>query len=109
MTSSSSAISRLAPLSSRSGQGPALPPDRSQIEASRSQRSSPLRRWSNWESRGWEVGFDSSWAASRTGPPFEQVQLVVACNAWHWIEPGVGVQLVAELLPPGGTLALVWT
>ncbi len=41
--------------------------------------------------------------------PVEHVQLVVACNAWHWIEPHAGVQLVAELLPSGGTLALVWT
>lgn len=41
--------------------------------------------------------------------PIEQVQLVLACNAWHWIEPQAGVQLVADLLPSGGSLALVWT
>ena len=41
--------------------------------------------------------------------PIEHVQLVIACNAWHWIEPHAGVQLVADLLPSGGTLALVWT
>ena len=41
--------------------------------------------------------------------PEEQVQLVVACNAWHWVDPGIGVQLAARLLPPGGSLALVWT
>jgi SAM-dependent methyltransferase len=41
--------------------------------------------------------------------PVEQVELVVACNAWHWVEPHVGVQLVAELLPSGGSFALVWT
>ena len=41
--------------------------------------------------------------------PIEQVQLVAACNAWHWIEPHTGLQLVAELLPSGGSLALVWT
>ena len=49
------------------------------------------------------VGRFEEWA------PIEQVQLVIACNAWHWIEPHAGVQLVAELLPSGGTLALVWT
>ena len=41
--------------------------------------------------------------------PEEQVQLVVACNAWHWVDPGIGVQLAARLLPAGGSLALVWT
>jgi SAM-dependent methyltransferase len=42
-------------------------------------------------------------------PPTEQVQLVLACNAWHWVEPLAGIELAAKLLPPGGLLALVWT
>jgi SAM-dependent methyltransferase len=37
------------------------------------------------------------------------VQLVAAFNAWHWVDPEVGVNRVAELLAPGGCLALVWT
>lgn len=37
------------------------------------------------------------------------VQLVTAFNAWHWVEPEVAVDLVARLLEPGGSLALVWT
>jgi len=49
------------------------------------------------------VGRFEDWA------PDEQVQLVVACNAWHWVDPGIGVQLAARLLPAGGSLALVWT
>jgi SAM-dependent methyltransferase len=39
----------------------------------------------------------------------DQVQLVTAFNAWHWVEPETAVNRVAELLAPGGTLALVWT
>jgi len=37
------------------------------------------------------------------------VQLVAAFNAWHWVEPEVAVNRVAELLAPGGCLAMVWT
>ena len=35
--------------------------------------------------------------------------LVAAFNAWHWIEPGIGLDRAAELLGPNGFLALVWT
>ena len=42
-------------------------------------------------------------------PQTEQVQLVVACNAWHWVQPEAGLELAAKLLPSGGALALVWT
>jgi SAM-dependent methyltransferase len=38
-----------------------------------------------------------------------QVQLVTAFNAWHWVEPEAGLNQIAELLTPGGSLALVWT
>jgi SAM-dependent methyltransferase len=37
------------------------------------------------------------------------VQLVASFNAWHWVDPAVAVDRVAELLTPGGSLALVWT
>jgi SAM-dependent methyltransferase len=37
------------------------------------------------------------------------VQLIAAFNAWHWVDPEVAVNRVAELLAPGGSLALVWT
>lgn len=37
------------------------------------------------------------------------VQLVGSFNAWHWVDPGVAANRVAELLAPGGSLALVWT
>jgi SAM-dependent methyltransferase len=36
-------------------------------------------------------------------------RLVAAFNAWHWVEQPVGTGLAAELLQPGGSLALVWT
>ena len=37
------------------------------------------------------------------------VRLLVAFNAWHWVEQPFGTGLAAQLLQPGGTLALVWT
>jgi trans-aconitate methyltransferase len=41
--------------------------------------------------------------------PDSSVKLLAAFNAWHWVEPGIAVDLVAQLLEPGGTVALVWT
>lgn len=37
------------------------------------------------------------------------VRLITAFNAWHWIDPRTGVDLAADLIEPGGLLALVWT
>ena len=37
------------------------------------------------------------------------VPLIASFNAWHWVNPEVAVNRVAELLEPSGSLALVWT
>ncbi len=37
------------------------------------------------------------------------VQLLAAFNAWHWVDPEVGIDLAAQLLEPDGWLALGWT
>ncbi len=34
--------------------------------------------------------------------------LVVAAQAWHWVDPAVAVPEVARVLRPGGRLGLVW-
>ena len=34
---------------------------------------------------------------------------IVAFSAWHWVEPSVGLDLAARLLPAGGVLAVAWT
>jgi SAM-dependent methyltransferase len=34
--------------------------------------------------------------------------LVFSAQAWHWVQPEVGYRKAAEVLRPGGTLALVW-
>ena len=49
------------------------------------------------------VGRFEDWTPSRQFP------LLAAFNAWHWIEPGQGVELAAKVVRPGGSLALVWT
>ena len=41
--------------------------------------------------------------------PDSSVRMLAAFNAWHWVEPGIAVDLAAQLLEPGGSLALVWT
>lgn len=38
-----------------------------------------------------------------------RARLVAAFNAWHWVEPAVGLDRVAELLQARGFLALIWT
>jgi SAM-dependent methyltransferase len=42
-------------------------------------------------------------------PPDSPVQLLTAFNAWHWVEPQIAVELAAQIVKPGGSLALVWT
>ena len=39
--------------------------------------------------------------------PREQFQAVFSASAFHWIDPKVGWQKTADVLVPGGTLALV--
>jgi hypothetical protein len=34
--------------------------------------------------------------------------LIIAGQAWHWIEPVAGTAKVVRLLEPAGTLALFW-
>jgi SAM-dependent methyltransferase len=34
--------------------------------------------------------------------------LVASAQAWHWIEPAVGPAKAAEVLRPGGRLAVIW-
>jgi SAM-dependent methyltransferase len=37
------------------------------------------------------------------------VRLLAAFNSWHWLNPRIAVDLAAQLVEPGGSLALVWT
>ena len=36
------------------------------------------------------------------------VDLVLAAQAWHWVDPALATAEVARVLAPGGTLGLVW-
>ncbi|MEL7155836.1 MAG: class I SAM-dependent methyltransferase [Actinomycetota bacterium] len=38
----------------------------------------------------------------------EHFHLAVAAQSWHWVDPLVGYDLVADALVPDGTLALLW-
>jgi SAM-dependent methyltransferase len=42
-------------------------------------------------------------------PARDPVALVASFNAWHWLDPRVAVDRVAEILEPRGSLALIWT
>lgn len=50
-----------------------------------------------------EVSPFESWDAA--GRRFD---LVVAGQAWHWVDPVAGARRAAEILRPGGRIALVW-
>ncbi len=39
----------------------------------------------------------------------DRASLLVAFNAWHWVEPSTALDRAARLLQGRGTLALVWT
>ncbi|MBT8462062.1 MAG: class I SAM-dependent methyltransferase, partial [Gemmatimonadetes bacterium] len=41
-------------------------------------------------------------------PRGRSFDLVVSGQAWHWIDPRVGLAKAAEVLAPGGSLALFW-
>lgn len=40
--------------------------------------------------------------------PLEAFDLVVAAQAWHWVDPTVGYDVAADSLVPHGRLALMW-
>jgi SAM-dependent methyltransferase len=41
-------------------------------------------------------------------PAGRQFDLLVAGQAWHWVEPGAGAAQAAGVLRPGGRIALFW-
>lgn len=41
-------------------------------------------------------------------PAGRSFELIVSGQAWHWIDPSLGLPKAAALLRPGGTLALFW-
>jgi SAM-dependent methyltransferase len=50
-----------------------------------------------------EVASFESWE-----PAGARFDLLVAGQSWHWIDPDAGARKAAELLRPGGRLALLW-
>lgn len=50
-----------------------------------------------------EVAHFEEWS-----PPPDGVDLVCCAQAWHWLDPARGVARAAELLRPGGRLAVWW-
>jgi SAM-dependent methyltransferase len=41
-------------------------------------------------------------------PDIADFDLVYAAQAWHWVDPGVGLAKTRRILRPGGVLSLVW-
>ncbi|WP_374010090.1 class I SAM-dependent methyltransferase [Leifsonia sp. LS-T14] len=46
--------------------------------------------------------------AERIPSPDDSFGLVLAAQAWHWVDPALAVPEVARVLRPGGRLGLVW-
>jgi SAM-dependent methyltransferase len=69
---------------------------------------------------GVEIDVEMANVAQRHGlavevAPFERWEadgrrfdLIICGQAWHWVDPVVGVAKAASLLRPGGTVALFW-
>ncbi|GAA2875964.1 putative methyltransferase [Actinoplanes cyaneus] len=36
------------------------------------------------------------------------VDAIVMAQAWHWVDPALGIPEIARVLRPGGTLGLIW-
>jgi SAM-dependent methyltransferase len=54
-----------------------------------------------------DVGTFETWPPDgRTEDPFDAV---VSATAWHWVDPDVGYRHAADLLRPGGSIALIGT
>jgi hypothetical protein len=68
--------------------------------------SSELSRLAQ-EKLGGRASFVSGRFEDSPLPP--HARLVAAFNAWHWVEPSVGLDRAAGLLEPLGSLGLVWT
>ena len=41
-------------------------------------------------------------------PIGRRFDLIISGQAWHWVDPSIGVPKAATLLRPGGTIALFW-
>ncbi|MGH9209522.1 MAG: class I SAM-dependent methyltransferase [Acidimicrobiales bacterium] len=56
---------------------------------------------------GWRVdGSDfEAWSPRASDVP---VDLVTSAQAWHWVEPSVGLRKAHDLLRPGGWMAMWW-
>jgi SAM-dependent methyltransferase len=54
-----------------------------------------------------DVGTFETWPPDgRAEDPFDAI---VSATAWHWVDPDVGYQHAADLLRPGGSIALIAT
>ena len=53
-------------------------------------------------------GIDVDVSSFERWEPEDRFDLIASGQAWHWIDPDVGYRRAAELLRPGGRLALFW-
>lgn len=53
-------------------------------------------------------GIDVDVSSFEQWQPEDRFDLIASGQAWHWIDPDVGYRRAAELLRPGGRLALFW-
>ena len=94
------------PTCSTSAAVPASRPGSSRRPAARCSASSPTRGWPSFARRsGLEVEVATFEAWDPAGREFDAV---VAGQAWHWVDPVAGAAKAAQVLRPGGRLALFW-
>lgn len=88
-----------------SGWERASPPGRSSTPGVGSSASSPMSAARVARSKGLavEVATFEDW-----NPAGRTFDLVIAGQAWHWVDPLLGAARAAEVLRPGGRIALFW-
>ncbi|MGH3441800.1 MAG: class I SAM-dependent methyltransferase [Nitriliruptorales bacterium] len=73
------------------------------LEPSQAMAAVARRRCADLPNVHVEVSTFEDWAA-----PAGSYDLIAAAQSWHWVEEDVGFSRAAELLSPGGWLALFW-
>ena len=83
-----------------------FPLDRSKPRGAACSASTQIRGWPSFARRG---GFEVEVAKFEAWDPAGRVfDAVIAGQTWHWVDPVAGAAKAADVLRPGGRIAVFW-